>query len=57
MATRNVAEPREERKRGSDALEAARREMRSAVARYAAAVQVVSGILSQTPEHTGTASS
>ena len=37
MATRNVAVSREESKRGLETVEAARREMESAVARYAAA--------------------
>lgn len=43
MATRNVAGSREERKRGLETVEAARREMESAVARYAAAELASSG--------------
>ena len=43
MATGNVAGSREERKRGLETVEAARREMESAVARYAAAELASSG--------------
>ncbi|MDE0440916.1 MAG: hypothetical protein OXL38_02235, partial [Gammaproteobacteria bacterium] len=43
MATGNVAESHEERKRGSESVESARREMESAVARYAAAELASSG--------------